>query len=127
MQKNKRLDPLSRWRQTLRHLLAELEQCVEGAMGRAPLVRGNVYELARKCGKPGCVCARGRLHRSMVLTWSEAGRSKLWSIPAERLSELQVKSEAYRRSRRARARVTVLSKKILAVMDRIEQLRREEP
>ena len=49
--------------------------------GRSPLVKGNVYELARKCGKPNCICTRGELHRSMVLTWSEKGKSRLLSIP----------------------------------------------
>ena len=91
------------------------------------MVKGNVYELARKCGKPHCVCTRGALHRSMVLTWSHEGKSKLFSISSERLADLQMKSEEYLRFRRARARVTEICKKILGVLDRIEKLRREEP
>ena len=38
---------------------------------RTPLVKGNVYEMARKCGKRSCPCTRGRLHRTWVLSWSE--------------------------------------------------------
>ena len=127
MQRKEQLDKLSRLRQTLRELLAELEQSLDVAFGRAPMIKGNVYELARKCGKPTCACARGELHRSMVLTWSHEGKSKLFSIPSERLSEFQQKSEVYLKFRRARARVTAICKKILGVMDRIEKLRREEP
>jgi hypothetical protein len=63
----------------------------------------------------------------MVLTWSHEGKSKLFSIPPERLSALQEKSEEYLRFRRARARVTEICKKIVGVLDRIEKLRREEP
>jgi hypothetical protein len=127
MQNKKQLDQLSRLRQTLREHLADLEKSLDVVFGRALMVKGNVYELARKCGKPNCACTRGELHRSMVLTWSHGGKSKLFSIPRERVLELQEKSEEYLRFRRARARVTEICKKILAVMDRIEKLRREEP
>jgi hypothetical protein len=127
MQRQKHLDKLSRLRQTLREHLVDLEKSLDVVFGRAPMVKGNVYELARKCGKPNCACTRGELHRSMVLTWSHEGKSKLFSIPPERLSVLREKSEEYLRFRRARARVTEICKKILGVMDRIEKLRREEP
>lgn len=124
---NRNPSNLSRLRQTLRRLLQDLEHSVEVAFGRSPLVKGNVYELARKCGKPNCICTRGELHRSMVLTWSEGGKSRLMSIPPERLGELKEKSEEYLRFRRTRARVTEISREIVAVLDQIEKLRREEP
>jgi hypothetical protein len=124
---NKKLHNLSRLRQTLRRLLQDLEHCLEIAFGRSPLVKGNVYEMARKCGKPNCVCTRGELHRSMVLSWSEEGKTRLLSISPERLRELQEKSEEYLRFRRARARVSEICREILAVLDQIERLRREEP
>lgn len=124
---NKKLHNLSRLRQTLRRLLQDLEHGLEIASGRSPLVKGNVYEMARKCGKANCVCTRGELHRSMVLSWSEGGKSRLLSIPTERLGELKEKSEEYLRFRRARARVTQICREILAVLDQIEKLRREEP
>ena len=119
--------PHSRLRQTLRNLIRELEASLEVAFSRSPLVKGNVYELARKCGKPNCICTRGQLHRSMVLSWSEGGKSRLFSIPPERVGELKEKSEEYLRVRRARARVTEICKEILAVLDQMEKLRREEP
>ena len=126
MQK-KKLHNLSLFRQALRRLLQELEHSLEVAFGRSSLVKGNVYEMARKCGKPNCVCTRGQLHRSMVLSWSERGRPRLFSIPPERVGELKEKSEEYLRFRRARARVTEMGRKIVAVLDQIENLRREEP
>jgi len=127
MQRKEQLDKLSHLRQNLRELLADLERSLDVAFGREPMVKGNVYQLARKCGKPSCACVRGALHRSMVLTWSHEGRSKLFSIPPERLAELRAKSEEYLRFRRTRARVTEIGKKMLGVLDRIEKLRREEP
>jgi len=123
----KDLPNLSRLRQALRCLLQDLEHSLEVAFERSALVKGNVYQMARKCGKSNCVCTRGELHRSMVLSWSEGGKSRLRSIPPERLGELREKSEEYLRFRRARARVTEICREILAVLDQMEKLRREEP
>jgi hypothetical protein len=63
----------------------------------------------------------------MVLSWSEGGKTRLFSIPPQRLGELQEKSEEYLRFRRARARVTDIGREIVAVLDQMERLRREEP
>lgn len=121
------LETLSHLRQDLRRLLGELNRSVEVVFDRSPLVKGSVYEMARKCGKPSCACTRGELHRSMVLSWSHHGKTRLMAIPPDRLAELRGKSEEYLRVRRARAGVSVLCKQILAVMDHIEKLRMEEP
>ena len=127
MQKEKDLETLSHLRQDLRRLLGELKRSVKVVFGRAALVKGNVYEIARKCGKPTCTCTRGQLHRSMVLSWSDRGKTRLMSIPPEQLSSLRKKSDEYLSVRKARARVSVICKQILSVMDCIEKLRLEEP
>jgi hypothetical protein len=126
MQSKRDREELSRLRSALRDHLVDLQRVLKVVFGRSVLVKGNVYELARKCGKPNCICTRGNLHRSMVLTWSEEGKSRLLSIPSGRVVEVKKKSEEYLRFRRARARVTEIHREILAVVDRIEQLRREE-
>lgn len=126
MQKRKEGEELSRLRSALQGHLRDLRRVLKVVFGRSGLVKGNVYELARKCGKPNCVCTRGALHRSMVLTWSEGGKTRLLSLPSERVAEVKKKSEEYLRFRRTRARVTEICREILALMDRIEKLRREE-
>lgn len=127
MQRESRLQNLSRLRQALRQRLKDLESSLEVVFGRAPLVKGNVYEMARKCGKPSCACTRGELHRSMVLSWSQRGKTRLFSIPPDRLAELREKSEEYLRFRRTRARVSEICQGMVALLDRIEKLRREAP
>jgi len=127
MQKESRLQNLSRLRQALRQRLKDLERSLEVVFGRAPLVKGNVYEMARKCGKPSCACMRGQLHRSMVLSWSERGKTQLFSIPPDRLAEVRQKSQEYLRFRHTRARVSQICKGMVTLLDRIEKLRREAP
>lgn len=127
MQDRKHHEKLSRLRGALLALLEHLREVLNVALDRTPLVKGNVYEIARRCGTPNCSCTRGRLHRNMVLTWSEQGRSHMHSIPRARVAELRQKSAEYLRFRRARAEVSVLHKKILKVLDQIQELRREAP
>ena len=127
MQARKHDQKLSRLRVALLALLQQLGEVLNVALARTPLVKGNVYEIARRCSTPNCSCMRGRLHRNMVLTWSEQGRSHMRSIPPAQLAELRKKSAEYLRFRRARAEVSVLHKKILKVLDQIQELRREAP
>ena len=127
MQDRRHDEKLSRLRGALLALLEHLREVLNVALARTPLVKGNVYEIARRCGTPNCSCARGRLHRNMVLTWSEQGRSHMRSIPRARVAELRQKSAAYLRLRGARAEVSVVHKKILKVLDQIQELRREAP
>jgi len=125
--KKEQTESFSHLRQELRRLLEDLERSVEVVFGRNALIKGNVYEIARKCGKPSCACTRGQLHKSMVLSWSHQGKTRLKSIPPQRVEEIRRKSQEYLRLRRARAQVTQICKQMLSVIDRIETLRREEP
>jgi hypothetical protein len=127
MQDTRRQEKLSRLRGALLELVDRLRSALEVGLARTPLVKGNVYEIARRCGTPNCSCTRGQLHRNMVLTWSEHGRHRMRSIPPAQLADLRRKSEEYLRFRRARAELSVLHKKILKVLDQIQELRREEP
>ena len=127
MQNKRNLEKLSRLRGALRDALKELEATLEVAFERSALVKGNVYELARKCGKPSCACAEGQLHRSMVLSWSHQGKTRLMTILPEKLDRVRTNSDEYLRYRRARARVTEIHQQILELFDQIEKLRREKP
>jgi hypothetical protein len=118
---------LSRLRLKLRHLLAEFRQLSKVFLERGPLVKGNVYELARRCGQPRCRCARGSLHRSMVLSYSHQGKTRLFTIPPGKLDSLRQKSEAYLHLRRQRALIVNQFQEILRVMDALESGRRQSP
>lgn len=116
----------SRYRQSLVRLCDELSQLIQPFLSDKPVIKGSVYELKRKCGKPGCKCARGHLHRSMVLSASEKGKTQLRGIPQGFLVEVQIKVRRYQRLRRARARLVEVQRSMLQLMDRMEAMRREE-
>ena len=91
-----------------------------------PVIKGTVYELKRKCGKPGCKCARGELHGRYVVSASERGKTRLRAIPRGFLVETQQKVKRYQELRRSRSRVVEIHRQMLKVMDEMEAMRREE-
>jgi hypothetical protein len=45
------------------------------------LLRGNLLERRRVCGKPTCKCTRGELHASLYLVFSEGGKLRQLFVP----------------------------------------------
>jgi Family of unknown function (DUF6788) len=116
----------SRLRQSLVQLMEEMKGLIEPFFSDRPVVKGTVYELKRKCGKPGCKCAQGELHARMVVSASERGKTRLRSIPRGFLVDIQQRVRRYQELRRARARVVEIHRQMLKVMDEMEAMRREE-
>ena len=116
----------SRLRQSLLRLMGEVQKIVTPLFSDRPVIKGTVYELKRRCGKPGCKCARGHLHARMVLSASEEGKTRLQVIPWGSLVEIETKVRRYQELRRARARLGELYRKMLQVIDQMEGMRREE-
>ena len=104
---------LSRLRKSLTGMASEYRRMVLTLAHRQPMVKGSLYQMQRKCGKPNCRCAEGQPHGSMVLSWSEGGRTRLLSVPEKRLDELRQQTEQYQRFRKARARLVQLHKSML--------------
>ena len=126
IQKKAEREKFSQLRQTLLQLASEIEDLVKPLFSDRPVIKGTVYELKRKCGKPGCKCAQGELHTRMVVSASEKGKTKLQVIPHESLGEIQAKVRRYQELRRVRARLGEIYRKMLKVMDEMEAMRREE-
>jgi hypothetical protein len=95
-----------------------------------PMIKGTLYPLRRKCGKPSCRCARGQLHETMMLSASIAGKTKLWTIPAERVENIREMTERYRHFRRARTEFVKLYRQrltqILGIINEIERVRKKD-
>ena len=121
-------DRHSRLRQALVQLRAELTLLDEVFLAREPIMRGSVYELRTKCGKPSCRCAEGaERHSCMVISWTARGRKRLRSIPKQQQAELVALTQRYRRFREARTRLLEVHAKMLAIIDKLEVARRKEP
>ena len=116
-------DRASRLRQTLKTLLDEYQRQLHTLLPLRQLVKGSVYDLRTRCGKPSCHCAsdEGPLHTSTVISWSEHGKTRLRTLPPGELSHFRHLAEDYRRFRQARATLVKLHRRIVAHIDRLER------
>ena len=124
-----RTDRASRLRLALRTLLADSQRQLDELLPLRQLVKGSVYELHTRCGKPSCHCAsqEGPLHSSTVLSWSEHGKTRLRTLPAGERAHLRQLTENYRRFRQARAALVKLQRRMLAAIDQLEKVLRLPP
>lgn len=124
-----RTDRASRLRLSLKSLLADSQRQIEDLLPLRLLVKGSVYQLQTRCGKPSCHCAseQGPLHTSTVLSWSENGRTRLRTLPPGERARFRQGTENYRRFRQARAALVKLHRRMLATIDRLEKTLRLPP
>lgn len=113
----------SRLRQELFRTHAAMARTLRTLQARSPMVQGSFYLLRRKCGKPNCRCSQGELHPAWVLTRSEAGKAKLYSIPAAQRTILRHLAREYRRWQLGRARLAKQSAALLSLSDQLAELR----
>jgi hypothetical protein len=119
-------EKFSRMRQSLPQLINQMRQLVKPFFSDRPVIKGTVYELRRRCGKPGCKCARGELHARMVVSASEKGKTRLRVIPRGFLVEVQERVRRYQELRGVRARLGAIHRQMLKILDEMEAMRREE-
>ena len=119
----------------LRQKLIQLCQVSRDDLGtflcNQPLTKGTVYTLKRKCSKFSCRCAQGQRHESVVLTASMNGKTRLWTLPKERIEEVRGWTEAYRQFRKARSaflkQCVQRQADMLRLIDAIEKARTRQP
>ena len=116
-------DRASRLRQTLKSLLDDYQRQLDSLLPLRQLVKGSVYDLRTRCGKPSCHCASdpGPLHTSTVISWSEHGKTRLRTLPSGELAHFRQLAENYRRFRQARAALVKLHQRMVAHIDRLEK------
>lgn len=117
------LQQASRQRALLAQLEEQYRRHLRDLLSPRQLLKGSVYELKTRCGKPSCHCAapEGPLHSTPVLSWSQGGKTRLRSLSASDWVRWRHLTEAYRRFRQARAHVVQLHQQILRALNRLQQ------
>jgi hypothetical protein len=114
---------LASLRQQLWRAYAALAQTLRRLQRSQPMVQGSFYLLRRKCGKPNCRCAAGQLHATYVLTRSEQGQDRLYTVPKEQRAQVRQRAAEYRRYQRARAVLAKRQARVLALVDQMADQR----
>lgn len=122
-------DRASRLRLALKSLLADYQRQLHHLLPLRQLVKGSVYELHTRCGKPSCHCAdrKGSAHTFTVLSWSEKGKTRLRTLPPGERARFRQATENYRRFRQARASLVKLHRRLLATLDQLDKTLRQPP
>ena len=117
-------DAASRPRQILDRLSADYARHVHELLRHRELIKGSVYQIQTRCGNPSCHCAkpRGVRHAATVLSWSEAGKTRIRSLPKADRARMRRLTESYRHLRQARAGLVKLHQQILDAIDHLEQV-----
>lgn len=113
----------SKLRQELWRSYRALGTLLGSLSGDKPMVQGSFYLLRRKCGTPNCRCAHGKLHASWVITRSEAGKDRLYSVPTSERARIRALTAEYRRYQRSRARLVKRQPELVAWIDQLAQAR----
>ena len=114
---------LASLRQQLWRAYAALAHTLRRLQRSDPMVQGSFYLLRRKCGKPNCRCANGQLHATYVLTRSEQGKDRLYTVPQEQRAQVRKWAAEYRRYQRARAILARRQAGLLALVDQMAEQR----
>ena len=117
---------LSSLRSQLRAVQQQIQELLQAFLGREPLLRGSLYILRRRCGKPNCHCVDGELHASTVLSYRGQGRPQNITPAPEHREELRKLTDVYRRFRQARTQLLRLQRQLLTLIDRLEAARVQE-
>jgi len=124
---NAKFDKASRSRKRLFDLHGRELELLKALADCRSLLKGSVYDLKTRCGKPSCACARGERHNAMVLSWSQGGKTKLVTVQAGDLDRLIRLTGEYRSFRQARSKLVKLQKELLSEVDKLEAALREAP
>ncbi len=63
------------------------------------MLRGSLITLKRKCGQPGCRCARGELHESPALSLNVGGKTKILTLRPPEIPQVQAALARYKQAR----------------------------
>lgn len=110
----------SKLRQRIRQLDNQRRELLDRVLRPGPMVVGSLYQMRRKCGKPGCKCARGQLHASWYLSRAEQERTKLLYIGKIVPDRLGKRVRRYQRHQKVLAQIRKIDAEI---SEHLNQLR----
>jgi hypothetical protein len=110
----------SRLRQRLTQASEKHREQVERILSEeGPLIRGSFGVRSRRCGNPGCHCARGEKHTSKYLTATDGGKVRQVHVPAGEEDQVAAGVARYRRFWRMRRRLVQIGVSLVHLIDEL--------
>lgn len=112
---------ISRCRQRIRQIVREITEAAEIIMQRKRLLRGSIYNMKRRCGKPGCRCIQGQLHATECLSTSIGGKTRMQVLREEEVARAKEWSGNYKRFREAYRKIEDFSRQLLDLSKKLQE------
>jgi len=64
-------------------------------------LRGSLITLRRRCGKKNCHCHQDQPHETPALSYSEAGKTRILTLPLELVPAVRAAVQRYQNARAA--------------------------
>ena len=113
---------ISKKRQELNQLFKDMAGLKKVFMQRPPMLNGGVYKTKTRCGNPNCKCIReGKLHIVWRYYYTEDGKNKVKTLKAYEILKYTELTDRYKRFRSSRSKLVKLHKKILRILNLIEE------
>lgn len=113
----------SRLRLRLQEQLRSLESLAQVSLGRSGMLQGSLYQRRRRCGRPRCRCAQGRLHRSVALAVGPARSRRIVTVARMEVETVRSLTLGYRQFREARAGMARTFRALMRTFDGLGRLR----
>jgi hypothetical protein len=78
-----------------------------------PLIDGSLVVIRRRCGNPGCRCARGEKHPAHYLTRKVGRKTHSLYIPVDLVEDVRTWNQEYRRLKRLVAEICERQRKVV--------------
>jgi len=65
------------------------------------LLRGSLITLRRRCGKKNCHCLQDQPHETPALSYSQAGKTRILTLPSNLVPLVRAAVQRYQRARTA--------------------------
>ena len=65
------------------------------------LLRGSLITLRRRCGKKNCHCLQDQPHETPALSYSQAGKTRILTLPSNLVALVRAAVQRYQRARTA--------------------------
>ena len=112
---------LTALRQQVRDLDLRRRRLIEEALRPLPMVVGYLVRMARRCGRPGCRCLKGRLHVSWYLSRRVGGKTKLSYLGRVIPEWLAPRVGRYRDYQSALASIRRIDREISELLNRLRE------
>jgi hypothetical protein len=76
---------------------------------RGPILAASLVWNGKRCGRPGCRCARGDKHMAWYLTYKERAKTRTVYVPVDLVKEVRRWIEEHRRLKLLSQEISALS------------------